>query len=55
VYNIKHNNPKTKYDKIEAIIFSNNIITNLSYNATQWYIKNKQTMTWDKFTKDKTI
>ena len=55
IYNITHDLPKIKFDKIEEIILSQTKITNLNYKATQWYHKNKKIMNWDNFIKDNTI
>lgn len=54
LYNIKMNRKHKTYPEIESIL-GTNIVTGLSNSAINWYYKNRNNMTWDKFNNDTSI
>lgn len=54
LYNIKMNKKHKLFHEIEGII-GTNIVSGLSNSAINWYYKNKNNMTWDKFDNDDSI
>lgn len=48
-YQLSHNLDKKRFDEVEHIINAVKIVSNVSYNVSEWFNKNKKHMTWKEF------
>jgi hypothetical protein len=55
VYNIKMKRPHIAISEIETILGGDNIVSDVSDDVCEWYNKNRNTMSWEKFIANNTI
>jgi thymidine kinase len=53
-YNLKHNLDKRRYIDIENII-NKRIVTGVSFSVSEWFYKNRDTLSWEKYDEDKNL